>query len=45
MTPTEESLAALDQRHAQLLEQIDELDRQIEQVLADYLPGPSPTAN
>lgn len=38
MPPADHPLEVLDQRHTELLAQIDELDRQVEAVLAEYLP-------
>jgi len=36
-----ETLLELDARHDDLLERLEELDRRVEQVLADCLPGTS----
>lgn len=38
MPPADHPLEVLDQRHTELLAQLDELDRQVEAVLAEYLP-------
>lgn len=41
MPPADDPLEALDRRHTELLDQLDELDRRVESILSEYLPRES----